>query len=668
MASTYSTNLKLELIGTGDQSGTWGATTNTNMGTLIEQAIAGYATQAVTDSGVATVLTIPDGASSTGRNYVITLTGALTAARTVEVPAVNKPYIFFNNTTGGYAVTVKVTGQTGVVIANGKKAIVYTNSTDVIEVANAPATEAGTQTLTNKTLTNPTINGFTGDTSVINVGSGQLYKDASGNVGVGTSSPGFSLDISQAAPRIRVTATTGTNSSQAMFVNTGGIAYVGLDSASGGLGGPYTLNMYHTGAYSIVFSNNNTERMRIDSSGNVGIGTSSPAYKLDVQTSAGRFQVQNFGAGSVKLNSDGAFGYNAATTGHQWQVAGTEYMRIDSSGNVGIGTSSSAYKLQVQENGNLNATSSITNTTAGTSSLSRFLAISDAGSAAFGFTSSTYTDITGAQDALLLNASNASGGMAFALDGVTKMKMDSSGNVGIGTSSPTAKLHSYVGTATQIVNLIQNSVSYLNYGTFGAGESYVYTGAAYSLLLGTNNTERMRIDSSGNLLVGTTASAVAQLQVYTSGTTAVLVQSGTNCYGTGNISGTGTYNGIVFSNNGYASFVASVQVFASSVAYNTSSDARLKMNVQDAAPVLDLVNAVQVRSFDWKNTGEHQRYGMVAQELQVIAPEFVNDQLDDDHTLGIDYSKLVPMLTKAIQELSAKNDALEARLAKLENV
>lgn len=155
--STYSTNLKIELIGTGEQSGTWGATTNTNLGSLIEEAIAGYVTQAVTD-GAATVLTIPNGASSNGRNYVIELNGALTAARTVEVPAVDKPYIFFNNTTGGFAVTVKVSGQTGVTIANGKKAIVYANSTDVIEVANAPVTETGTQTLTNKTLTSPTLN------------------------------------------------------------------------------------------------------------------------------------------------------------------------------------------------------------------------------------------------------------------------------------------------------------------------------------------------------------------------------------------------------------------------------------------------------------------------------------------------------------------------------
>lgn len=152
MTSTYSTNLKLNLMGTGDQSGTWGSTTNTNLGTLIEEAIVGYVTQAVADSASPTVLTIPNGASSNGRNYVLELTGVLTANRTVEVPAVDKPYIFYNNTTGGYTVTVKVSGQTGVIIKAGKKAIVYTNSTDVIEVANAPVTEDGSQTLTGKTM------------------------------------------------------------------------------------------------------------------------------------------------------------------------------------------------------------------------------------------------------------------------------------------------------------------------------------------------------------------------------------------------------------------------------------------------------------------------------------------------------------------------------------
>ena len=235
MASTYSTNLGLELIGTGDQSGTWGSTTNTNLGTLLEQAIVGYATQAVTDSGVATVLAITAGASSTGRNYVITLTGALTANRTVEVPAVSKPYIFFNNTTGGFSVTVKVTGQTGVTIANGKKAIVYANGTDVIEVVNAPVSEAGTQTLTNKTLTSPTLSSPTMTTPALGTPASGVLTNATGlplttgvtgtlpvaNGGTGvTTSTGSGNNVLSTSPTL-VTPDLGTPSAAVLTSATG---------------------------------------------------------------------------------------------------------------------------------------------------------------------------------------------------------------------------------------------------------------------------------------------------------------------------------------------------------------------------------------------------------------------------------------------------------------
>lgn len=171
MTSTYSTNLKFTLMGTGDQSGTWGDTTNTNIGSLIEEAVAGYVTQALTGAGP-TALTIPDGTSSVGRNYVIEFTGTPTAGHTVTVPAVDKPYVLFNNT--NIALIVKVSGQTGITIAVGKKAIAYTNSVDLIEVANAPVTEAGTQTLTNKTLGATTV---TADITMS--GTGQIKVPAS---------------------------------------------------------------------------------------------------------------------------------------------------------------------------------------------------------------------------------------------------------------------------------------------------------------------------------------------------------------------------------------------------------------------------------------------------------------------------------------------------------
>lgn len=136
MASTYSTNLALELIGTGDQAGTWGTTTNTNLGTLLEQAISGYVTQAITD-GADTTITIPNGASGVARNMFIECTGTLTAARNLVVPTNKKLYFIYNNTTGGYAVTVKVSGQTGVSVPNGAKYLLVSNGTDVV-VANTP--------------------------------------------------------------------------------------------------------------------------------------------------------------------------------------------------------------------------------------------------------------------------------------------------------------------------------------------------------------------------------------------------------------------------------------------------------------------------------------------------------------------------------------------------
>jgi len=136
--STYSTNLALELIGNGEQAGNWGQTTNTNLGTLIEQAISGYTTQAITD-GADTTLTMTQGASATARNMYIELTGSLSAARNLIVPSNKKLYFIYNNTSGGFAVTVKVSGQTGVSVPNGNKTILVSNGTDIVLATTAAA-------------------------------------------------------------------------------------------------------------------------------------------------------------------------------------------------------------------------------------------------------------------------------------------------------------------------------------------------------------------------------------------------------------------------------------------------------------------------------------------------------------------------------------------------
>lgn len=131
MASTWSA-LKFELIGTGDQTGTWGATTNANIGDAIEQAIGGKAD--VTMSSTSETLTLTDTTSlQNARALYLNLSGTPGGAATLNVPAVEKAYIVYNGTTGGYAVTVKVSGQTGVSVPNGKTMVLYDNGTDVVD-------------------------------------------------------------------------------------------------------------------------------------------------------------------------------------------------------------------------------------------------------------------------------------------------------------------------------------------------------------------------------------------------------------------------------------------------------------------------------------------------------------------------------------------------------
>jgi hypothetical protein len=135
MASTYN-DLGIELMATGENAGTWGTKTNTNLN-IIQQAVAGYVAQAVTDSGT-TPLAITDGSTSTSvaRNMVIKLTGALTGTSTVTVPdSVEKLYIVENATTGSQTVTFKTVSGTGVNFTSTGYKFLFSDGTNIVEIA-----------------------------------------------------------------------------------------------------------------------------------------------------------------------------------------------------------------------------------------------------------------------------------------------------------------------------------------------------------------------------------------------------------------------------------------------------------------------------------------------------------------------------------------------------
>ena len=222
MASTYSTDLKLELMVTGENAGTWGDKTNTNLN-LLQQAIAGYQEVSIAGGAQTTTLTMDNAALSNARNAVIKLIGTITGNQVVTVPnGIEKTYIIQNGTTGAFTVEFKTAGGTGITFATTDKGtrIVYVNGTNVIDTG--VVTTDSTQTLTNKTLTTPVI---------------AQINDANGNE---------ELKFTATASAVNeITITNAATGSRPDLSVTGGDTNIGLSITTKGTG----LVLFNDGAY-----------------------------------------------------------------------------------------------------------------------------------------------------------------------------------------------------------------------------------------------------------------------------------------------------------------------------------------------------------------------------------------------------------------------------------
>jgi hypothetical protein len=264
--------------------------------------------------------------------------------------------------------------------------------------------------------------------------------------------------------------------------------------------------------------------------------------------------------------------------------------------------------------------------------------------------------------------------IAFSEGGVESMRIDSSGNVGIGTSSPFNKLDVKLATDYHIITSGASAYgSNAIVGLTDAGSETVLGLAGDTVRLYTNVTERMRITSNGNLLVGQTVvySGVGGLSV-------IPQASGANtCVNLSwNKSTTGGDAAAQFRYNN--SVVGSISYTNTAVTYATSSDYRLKENITPMTGALDVVSALKPVTYNWKADGSNSQ-GFIAHELQAVVPDCVTgekDAVDEEGNpiyQGIDTSFLVATLTAAIQEqqamiteLKATVDAQAARITALE--
>lgn len=622
MPSTYTTSLGLTLPATGELSGTWGTTVNNGITTLVDDSLAG--TASITVGGTDYTLTATQGAANEARKMFITATGSPGAARNVIVPAVSKLYFVYNNTTGGYALTFKTPSGAGISVANGARMVLYCDGTNVVNAINAitlasplPTTSGGTG------LSSFTANRvfYASSTSAVaqsanltfdgtTLTAAALSGPLNGTVGATTPAAGAFTTLSASST---VTLSGGT-ANGVLYLNGSKVATSG--SALTFDGTDFKVN---TGS---ITSGNSTYAGSLNAIG----GGSGATIAITPNTVSG--------SNGVVYNTSFVSG---GAGPHIFQVGGSEKMRLDASGNLGVGTASPTTKLHL----------------AGASASNIYTRWSNG-------TQDFYAGISSGNNVLLGTLSNDS--VQFWANNAERMRLDTSGNLGVGTTAPISDAGVTIGNDSSGSATVK--LAFSTSGTErasismggGGGEMRLtsgYSGYGGLMTFYANGSERARITSSGEFYVGTsTGPSSAQ-----SGFAVSKDTNGTYLRNACTITTTRTHFEFVNGNG----TVGSIETNGSATAYNTSSDRRLKENIVAAGPSGPVIDAIEVVQHDWK-AGGHVRFGVIAQDLYDVAPEAVSagdDGAEIEKTWGVDYSKLVPLLLAEIQSLRARVAALE---------
>jgi hypothetical protein len=499
----------------------------------------------------------------------------------------------------------------------------------------------------------------------------RMTLNASGNLSLGNTNDTYKLDVTGTG---RFT-TTSTNPALLVTLPANANATIlQAFSSNAGFGWKLQQDEVSTGDFRIFRRESSVDYQVLNLARSTGAATFSSSV-----TATGGFYLPSGGAGTsptLAYNNSLSFGLNASggnagiyfgnlynsdySTSMQFRVVnsgGTNVtaMTISPSGNVGIGTSSPALaKLVIEKSGSQFPGLCINNTTSDEATI-RFKSTHDA--------NSDYK--IGAS--ILVGSAFEIYSVAAA---VSRMVITSGGNVGIGTTSPFTKFH--VSAGYGLVNngyswAVFNSASNGFAAQFGAADDVAFANTgnnaiisaagSNAILFGTNSTERMRITSGGNVLVGNTSSRGYMFEVNSNTSTYAMeirqnTSTGSNWALTVTHEATsGTRNMITFNSGGYGQ-AGSITSNNTSTSYNTSSDYRLKQDFKDFNG-LDLVSKLKAYDYEWK-ADKTRSYGVIAHELQSVINYAVTGVKDGKDMQGVDYSKIVPVLIKAIQELNDK--------------
>ena len=299
MASTYSTSLGLELIGQGEQSGTWGITTNNNFGTLVEQAITGV--QAITMSNATYTMTTYQGASDESRNAVLVLGGTNLAPQNLIAPGVEKIYLINNQS--GNTVTIKTTSGNGAAITNGSYAQVYCDGTDFYNATPSLNSVTGNLSVSGSITAGANITATNRVTA--NVVSATTYLGLTGRViqtVVGTSGAAYTTGTSYTSTGMSATITPTSTSSKILILHHAMLWQTNF--YSGGANGYTALykngsNLVPGGEWWIVNGPNNFYGASAYTHLDSPASTSALTYAIYFKASSG---------GDIAFNSDGNAG------------------------------------------------------------------------------------------------------------------------------------------------------------------------------------------------------------------------------------------------------------------------------------------------------------------------------------------------------------------------